>query len=99
MGRRFWFVAVPLDHRFGPRTLTHPAVMLLAVAVLAAPLGLVQSLYDGAVGGGYESSRRGKSGGRCSGGCSMAKDGKRSRRPPESGGDAAALEAFIGGAE
>ena len=71
--------------------------MLLVVAVLAAPLGLVQALYDGAVVGGYGSSRWGKSGGRCAGRCSMANDGQWSRRP-QIGGDANALKAFIGGA-
>ena len=39
IGRLFWFVAVPLERRFGHRTLTHSALMLLAVAALAAPLG------------------------------------------------------------
>ena len=33
IGRLFWFVAVPLERRFGHRTLTHSALMLLAVAV------------------------------------------------------------------
>ena len=37
IGRLFWFVSVPLERRFGHRTLTHSAVMLLAVAALAAP--------------------------------------------------------------
>jgi inner membrane protein len=45
MGRLFWFVSVPLERRFGHRTLTHSAVMLLAVAALAAPLLIVQPLY------------------------------------------------------
>ena len=56
----------------------------LAVAALAAPLWFLNPLYDGAVVGGYGSSKRGKSGGRCSGRCSMAKNGQRSRCP-ESG--------------
>ena len=58
MGRLFWFVSVPLERRFGHRTLTHSALMLLAVAVLAAPLWLVQPLYYGAVVGGYRSPLR-----------------------------------------
>jgi inner membrane protein len=53
IGRLFWFVAVPLERRFGHRTLTHSAVMLLAVAALAAPLLIVQPLYFWAVIGGY----------------------------------------------
>jgi len=55
IGRLFWFVSVPLERRFGHRTLTHSAVALLAVAVLAAPLWLVQPLYYWAVVGGYGS--------------------------------------------
>ena len=52
MGRLFGFVAVPLERRFGHRTLAHSALMLLTVTVLAAPLGWVQPLYYGAVVGG-----------------------------------------------
>jgi inner membrane protein len=44
---------VPLERRFGHRTLTHSAVMLLAVAALAAPLGFLNPLYYWAVVGGY----------------------------------------------
>ena len=40
IGRLFWFISVPLERRFGHRTLTQSALMLLAVAALAAPLGL-----------------------------------------------------------
>jgi inner membrane protein len=53
IGRLFWFVSVPLERRFGHRTLTHSALMLLAVAALAAPLLAVQPLYYWAVIGGY----------------------------------------------
>ena len=53
IGRLFWFVSVPLERRFGHRTLTHSAVMLLAVAALAAPLGRINPLYCWAVIGGY----------------------------------------------
>jgi inner membrane protein len=45
IGRLFWFVSVPLERRFGHRTLAHSALMLLAVAVLAAPLWLLNPLY------------------------------------------------------
>ena len=53
MGRLFGFVSVPLERRFGHRTLTHSALALLAVAALAAPLLIVQPLYFWAVVGGY----------------------------------------------
>jgi hypothetical protein len=53
IGRLFWFVSVPLERRFGHRTLTHSAVMVLAVAVLSWPLTLIQPLYWGCVVGGY----------------------------------------------
>ena len=36
MGRLFWFISVPLERRFGHRTLTHSAVSLLAVAAWAS---------------------------------------------------------------
>jgi inner membrane protein len=55
IGRLFWFVAVPLERRFGHRTLTHSALMLLAVAALAAPLGWINPLYYWAIIGGYGS--------------------------------------------
>ena len=53
MGRLFWFISVPLERRFGHRTLTHSAVSLLAVAALAAPLWWINPLYFGGVVGGY----------------------------------------------
>ena len=31
IGRLFWFVSVPLERRFGHRTLTHSALMLLVL--------------------------------------------------------------------
>jgi inner membrane protein len=46
---------VPLERRFGHRTLTHSAVGLLAVALLASPLGWIAPLYGWAVLGGYGS--------------------------------------------
>ena len=57
MGRLFWFISVPLERRFGHRTLTHSAVALLAVALLALPLWLLNPLYFWAVMGGYGSHR------------------------------------------
>ena len=53
IGRLFWFVSVPLERRFGHRTLTHSALMLLAVALLALPLWWINPLYVWAVLGGY----------------------------------------------
>ena len=46
---------MPLERRFGHRTLTHSALMLLAVAALAVPLGWINPLYYWAVVGGYGS--------------------------------------------
>ena len=34
IGRLFWFVSVPLERRFGHRTLAHSLVLLIALAVL-----------------------------------------------------------------
>ena len=53
IGRLFWFIAVPLERRFGHRTLTHSAVGMMAVAMPAAPLWFVSPLYFGCVIGGY----------------------------------------------
>ena len=53
IGRLFWFLSVPLERRFGHRTLTHSALMLLAVGLLAAPLWFLNPLYFWAVVGGY----------------------------------------------
>ena len=53
IGRLFWWLSVPLERRFSHRTLTHSALMLLAVAALAAPLGWINPLYCWAVIGGY----------------------------------------------
>ena len=53
IGRLFWWLSVPLERRFGHRTLTHSALMLLAVGLLAAPLWFLNPLYFWAVVGGY----------------------------------------------
>ena len=53
IGRLFWFVSVPLERRFGHRTVTHSAVGLLTVALLAAPLWWVRPLYFWCALGGY----------------------------------------------
>ena len=53
IGRLLFWLSVPLERRFGHRTLTHSAVALLAVAALAAPLWLIEPLYFWAVVGGY----------------------------------------------
>ncbi len=38
VGRLFFWLSVPLERRFGHRTITHYAVGLLVVALIAAPL-------------------------------------------------------------
>ncbi len=53
IGRLFWFVSVPLERRFGHRTLTHSAIGIAAVALLAAPLWFVSPLYFWSAVGGY----------------------------------------------
>jgi len=57
IGRLFWFISVPLERRFGHRTITHSALGLAAVALLAAPLWLLNPLFFWAVMGGYWSHR------------------------------------------
>ncbi|MBK8185719.1 MAG: metal-dependent hydrolase [Candidatus Competibacteraceae bacterium] len=53
IGRLFWFISVPLERRFGHRTLTHSFIVILAVAALSWPLSLIRPLYWGCVVGGY----------------------------------------------
>ncbi len=53
IGRLFWFVSVPLERRFGHRTLTHSVLGIAALALLALPLWWVGPLYFWAVVGGY----------------------------------------------
>jgi inner membrane protein len=53
IGRLFWFLSGPLERRFGHRTITHSAIGIAAVALLAAPLWWVAPLYFWAVVGGY----------------------------------------------
>jgi len=55
IGRLFWFVSVPLERRFGHRTLTHSLLLLVALAAVTYPLTLIQPLYWGCVVGGYGS--------------------------------------------
>ena len=43
IGRWLFFLSVPLERRFGHRTLTHSAVGIAAVALLASPLWWVGS--------------------------------------------------------
>jgi inner membrane protein len=45
VGRLFFFVSVPLERRFGHRTLTHSAAGLAVVALLASPLLLRWPFY------------------------------------------------------
>ena len=42
IGRLFWWISVPLERRFGHRTLTHSLIVLSAVAALAAPLAAIR---------------------------------------------------------
>ena len=53
IGRLFWFVSVPLERRFGHRTLTHSLVAIGAVMALSTPLGFVSPLYFWSAVGGY----------------------------------------------
>ena len=53
IGRLFWWISVPLERRFGHRTLTHSLIALSAVAALAAPLAAIRPQYWGCVVGGY----------------------------------------------
>ena len=53
IGRLCFWLSVPLERRFGHRTLTHSAVGLLIVAAVAAPLWWVDPLYFWCVLGGY----------------------------------------------
>jgi inner membrane protein len=53
IGRLFWFVSVPMERRFGHRTLTHSLVAIVAVMTLSGPLMAIRPLYFWAVVGGY----------------------------------------------
>ena len=53
IGRLFWWLSVPLERRFGHRTLTHSLIVLSAVAALTAPLAAIRPQYWGCVVGGY----------------------------------------------
>ena len=53
IGRLCWFVSVPLERRFGHRTLTHSLLLLVTLAVVSYPLALIRPLYWGCVVGGY----------------------------------------------
>ena len=52
IGRLFFWVSVPLERRFGHRTLTHSLVGLAGLAVVVSPLWLLQPLYFWCVVGG-----------------------------------------------
>ena len=52
IGRLSWFVSVPLERRFGHRTLTHSAVGLLVVAAVSSPLWFLNPFYFWCVLGG-----------------------------------------------
>ncbi|MBL8253472.1 MAG: metal-dependent hydrolase, partial [Candidatus Competibacter sp.] len=52
VGRLLFWLSVPLERRFGHRTVTHSAVGLLVVALIASPLWWVRPLYFWCVLGG-----------------------------------------------
>ena len=52
VGRLLFWLSVPLEQRFGHRTITHSAVGLLVVALIASPLWWVRPLYFWCVLGG-----------------------------------------------
>ncbi|MFZ1830445.1 MAG: metal-dependent hydrolase [Candidatus Competibacteraceae bacterium] len=53
IGRLFWWASVPLERRFGHRTVTHSAVGIMAVALVASPLWFAEPLYFWCALGGY----------------------------------------------
>ena len=53
IGRLLFWLSVPLERRFGHRTITHSLVVLSAVAALAAPLAAIRPQYWGCAVGGY----------------------------------------------
>lgn len=53
IGRLLFWVSVPLERRFGHRTLTHSLVGLAGLAVVVSPLWLFDPLYFWGVVGGY----------------------------------------------
>jgi inner membrane protein len=53
LGRTLFWASTRLERRFGHRTLTHSALALAAVALLAAPLLLFKPLWFWSVVGGY----------------------------------------------
>ena len=52
IGRLFFWLSVPLERRFGHRTITHSVVGMLTVALIASPLWWVRPLYFWCVLGG-----------------------------------------------
>ena len=53
IGRLFFWLSVPLERRFGHRTMTHSAIGIMAVALVASPLWFVEPLYFWCALGGY----------------------------------------------
>ncbi|MDG4552606.1 MAG: metal-dependent hydrolase [Candidatus Contendobacter sp.] len=53
IGRLFFWVSVPLERRFGHRTITHSLVGLAGLAVVVSPLWFLNPLYFWCVVGGY----------------------------------------------
>ena len=53
IGRPLFWLSVPLEKRFGHRTITHSVIGVVILAVLASPLYFTYPLYFWAVMGGY----------------------------------------------
>ena len=53
VGRPLYFLSVPLERRFGHRTITHSVIGVAILAVLASPLYFTYPLYFWAIMGGY----------------------------------------------
>jgi len=53
IGRLLFWLSVPLERRFGHRTMTHSVVGLLTVAMVASPLWFIRPLYFWCMMSGY----------------------------------------------
>ena len=53
VGRLLFWLSVPLERHFGHRTVTHSAIGLMTVALIASPLWFVRPLYFWCAVGGY----------------------------------------------
>ena len=53
VGRPLFFISVPLEKRFGHRTITHSLIGVAILAALASPLYFIQPLWFWSILGGY----------------------------------------------